>query len=175
MLPPARVASLRPTPWIFSPPRSQWCGARRGKLLIPWLNAHPADRRNHQLSGDSGGMLPIFDACRRACKRGVGRVRILPASQSRSSARRFLFRESRAWHGVLVAYLAVQRQSRIVRYCSQTYDRHLVILTRRKGRLNASGTKGEALPRVLSGDRRQFARSRDIRLYSRQSSASPAA
>ena len=48
--------------------------------VIPWLNTTQIDA----LIGStviSGGMLPKLEACRHALRRGVGRVRILPAAQ----------------------------------------------------------------------------------------------
>jgi len=48
--------------------------------VIPWLNTKQIDELISS-TVISGGMLPKLDACRRALQRGVGRVRILPASQ----------------------------------------------------------------------------------------------
>jgi len=48
--------------------------------VIPWLNTKEADDLAHE-AVVSGGMLPKLDACRRALRRGVGRVRILPAAE----------------------------------------------------------------------------------------------
>jgi len=48
--------------------------------VIPWLNTRQIDELISS-TVISGGMLPKLDACRRALQRGVGRVRILPASQ----------------------------------------------------------------------------------------------
>jgi acetylglutamate kinase len=49
--------------------------------VIPWLSAKTAEA----LVADAvvaGGMLPKLQACREALRRGVGRVRILPAAQA---------------------------------------------------------------------------------------------
>jgi acetylglutamate kinase len=49
--------------------------------VIPWLDTKQADH----MAADaiiSGGMLPKLDACKRALKQGVGRVRIFPASSA---------------------------------------------------------------------------------------------
>jgi acetylglutamate kinase len=49
--------------------------------VIPWLSTKQAD---DLAAGSviSGGMLPKLQACRNALKQGVGRVRILPASEA---------------------------------------------------------------------------------------------
>ena len=51
--------------------------------VIPWLNTSqvPALIENAVVAG---GMLPKLEACRNALKRGVGRVRILPAAEVES-------------------------------------------------------------------------------------------
>ena len=49
--------------------------------VIPWLSTKQADDLAAH-SVISGGMLPKLQACRQALKQGVGRVRILPASQA---------------------------------------------------------------------------------------------
>jgi acetylglutamate kinase len=51
--------------------------------VIPWLNTDqvPALIANSVVAG---GMLPKLEACRNALKRGVGRVRILPATEVES-------------------------------------------------------------------------------------------
>ena len=50
-------------------------------IVIPWLSTKQADDlAAHSII--SGGMLPKLQACRQALKQGVGRVRILPASQA---------------------------------------------------------------------------------------------
>jgi acetylglutamate kinase len=49
--------------------------------VIPWLNT----KQVPALIADAvvgGGMLPKLEACGNALKRGVGRVRILPAAQA---------------------------------------------------------------------------------------------
>jgi acetylglutamate kinase len=53
--------------------------------VIPWLNTKEAVQL---VEGSivSGGMLPKLDACRQALRRGVGRVRILPASEAQMLA-----------------------------------------------------------------------------------------
>ncbi|HLV88440.1 MAG TPA: acetylglutamate kinase [Candidatus Sulfotelmatobacter sp.] len=49
--------------------------------VIPWLNTKQAeDLVAHSVI--SGGMLPKLQACKKALKQGVGRVRILPASEA---------------------------------------------------------------------------------------------
>jgi acetylglutamate kinase len=51
--------------------------------VIPWLNTRQAE----DLAANSiisGGMLPKLEACRKALKQGVGRVRILPAAEADS-------------------------------------------------------------------------------------------
>ena len=48
--------------------------------VIPWLNTREAeDLVAHSVV--SGGMLPKLQACKKALKQGVGRVRILPAAE----------------------------------------------------------------------------------------------
>ena len=49
--------------------------------VIPWLSTKQAE---DLAAGSviSGGMLPKLDACKRALKQGVGRVRILPAAEA---------------------------------------------------------------------------------------------
>jgi acetylglutamate kinase len=49
--------------------------------VIPWLSTKQAE---DLAAGSviSGGMLPKLDACKRALKQGVGRVRILPATEA---------------------------------------------------------------------------------------------
>jgi acetylglutamate kinase len=49
--------------------------------VIPWLSTKQAE---DLAAGSviSGGMLPKLDACKLALKQGVGRVRILPASEA---------------------------------------------------------------------------------------------
>jgi len=49
--------------------------------VIPWLNLHDVAGLVQE-SVISGGMLPKLEACTHALKRGVGRVRILPAAQA---------------------------------------------------------------------------------------------
>jgi len=49
--------------------------------VIPWLNTKEASNLAHE-AVVSGGMLPKLDACQRALRRGVGRVRILPAAEA---------------------------------------------------------------------------------------------
>lgn len=49
--------------------------------VIPWLNLHDVAGLVEE-SVISGGMLPKLEACTHALKRGVGRVRILPAAQA---------------------------------------------------------------------------------------------
>jgi len=49
--------------------------------VIPWLNLHDVAGLVED-SVISGGMLPKLEACTHALKRGVGRVRILPAAQA---------------------------------------------------------------------------------------------
>jgi acetylglutamate kinase len=50
-------------------------------LVIPWLNIREvAALVQHSVIG--GGMLPKLEACSQALKKGVGRVRILPAAQA---------------------------------------------------------------------------------------------
>src|SRR5260370_25323930 len=49
--------------------------------VIPWLSTKQADDLAAH-SVISGGMLPKLQACRQALKQGVGRGRILPASQA---------------------------------------------------------------------------------------------
>lgn len=54
-----------------------------GGSVIPWLNTKHAD----DLAAEavvSGGMLPKLQACKEALKRGVGRVKIFPASEAES-------------------------------------------------------------------------------------------
>ena len=49
--------------------------------VIPWLNTKQAeDLVAHSVV--SGGMLPKLQACKKALKQGVGRVRILPAAEA---------------------------------------------------------------------------------------------
>ena len=57
-------------------------GVRDAKgLVIPWLNIREvATLIQHSVIG--GGMLPKLEACSQALKKGVGRVRILPAAQA---------------------------------------------------------------------------------------------
>jgi acetylglutamate kinase len=52
-------------------------------VVIPWLNTRQAD---DLAAGSivSGGMLPKLQACKQALKEGVGRVRILPATEAES-------------------------------------------------------------------------------------------
>jgi len=51
--------------------------------VIPWLNTKQAeDLVAHSVI--SGGMLPKLQACKKALKQGVGRVRILPAAEADS-------------------------------------------------------------------------------------------
>jgi acetylglutamate kinase len=48
--------------------------------VIPWLSTREAeDLVAHSVV--SGGMLPKLQACKKALKQGVGRVRILPAAE----------------------------------------------------------------------------------------------
>ncbi len=49
--------------------------------MIPWLSTKQAE---DLAAGSivSGGMLPKLQACKQALKQGVGRVRILPATQA---------------------------------------------------------------------------------------------
>jgi acetylglutamate kinase len=49
-------------------------------IVIPWLSTKQADALTAGLI-ISGGMLPKLDACRQALKQGVGRVKILPATE----------------------------------------------------------------------------------------------
>jgi acetylglutamate kinase len=57
--------------------------------VIPWLSTKQADEL---VAGSivSGGMLPKLEACRRALKQGVGRVRILPAADAEILAQFYL-------------------------------------------------------------------------------------
>jgi acetylglutamate kinase len=49
--------------------------------VIPWLSTREAeDLAAHSVV--SGGMLPKLEACKKALKQGVGRVRILPATEA---------------------------------------------------------------------------------------------
>ena len=49
--------------------------------VMPWLNMKEAAALvEHEVI--AGGMLPKLEACGHALKRGVGRVRILPAAQA---------------------------------------------------------------------------------------------
>jgi acetylglutamate kinase len=49
--------------------------------VIPWLSTKEAQQ---MVAGAiiSGGMLPKLEACKQALKHGVGRVRILPATEA---------------------------------------------------------------------------------------------
>jgi len=49
--------------------------------VIPWLNTRQAEDLAAN-SVISGGMLPKLQACKKALKQGVGRVRILPAAEA---------------------------------------------------------------------------------------------
>ena len=49
--------------------------------VIPWLSTRQAQDLADGLV-ISGGMLPKLEACRQALKQGVGRVRILPATEA---------------------------------------------------------------------------------------------
>jgi acetylglutamate kinase len=49
--------------------------------VIPWLSTSEAENLAAN-SIVSGGMLPKLEACRKALKQGVGRVRILPAAEA---------------------------------------------------------------------------------------------
>jgi len=52
-----------------------------GGSVIPWLSTSEAeDLAAHAII--SGGMLPKLEACKKALKQGVGRVRILPAAEA---------------------------------------------------------------------------------------------
>jgi acetylglutamate kinase len=51
--------------------------------VIPWLNTKEAENLVAH-SVISGGMLPKLQACKKALKQGVGRVRILPAAEADS-------------------------------------------------------------------------------------------
>jgi len=52
-----------------------------GGSVIPWLSTSEAeDLAAHSII--SGGMLPKLEACKKALKQGVGRVRILPAAEA---------------------------------------------------------------------------------------------
>jgi len=53
--------------------------------VIPWLSANGAEALV-AAAVVSGGMLPKLQACREALRRGVGRVRILPAAQAEALA-----------------------------------------------------------------------------------------
>ena len=50
-------------------------------VVIPWLNIREVDALVEH-SVVAGGMLPKLEACSQAIKKGVGRVRILPAAQA---------------------------------------------------------------------------------------------
>lgn len=56
-----------------------------GGSVIPWLNIKEASDLA-QGAVVSGGMLPKLDACEQALRRGVGRVRILPAAEAQMLA-----------------------------------------------------------------------------------------
>jgi acetylglutamate kinase len=51
--------------------------------VIPWLNTKQVPTLI-AAAVVGGGMLPKLEACSSALKRGVGRVRILPATQAES-------------------------------------------------------------------------------------------
>jgi len=51
--------------------------------VIPWLSTRQAENLAAS-SIVSGGMLPKLEACKKALKQGVGRVRILPAAEAES-------------------------------------------------------------------------------------------
>ena len=50
-------------------------------VVMPWLNTKQISAMVESAE-IAGGMLPKLEACGQALKRGVGRVRILPASQA---------------------------------------------------------------------------------------------
>jgi len=50
-------------------------------MVIPWLSTSQAEDLVAN-SIISGGMLPKLEACKKALKQGVGRVRILPAAEA---------------------------------------------------------------------------------------------
>jgi len=64
-----------------------------------------------------GGMLPKLEACRHALSKGVGRVRILPASEAEGTAR-VLFCEIAGRHGSASRLSRVGRNSEQRKECS---------------------------------------------------------
>jgi acetylglutamate kinase len=69
--------------------------------VIRWLNLGQVNELV-ATSIVSGGMLPKLEACRHALNRGVGRVRIFPASEAEALAQ-FYFEKSGAGTEVRVA------------------------------------------------------------------------